>query len=201
VVGTAGVLLAGAGALFLGFRGEVGDDQFVQAVDTTLPATPNAMPDTWLGIEGLSRDPADDANQLEELDDTLSADANAAALPTTTSSDDDSTDSSETTGEPAATATTLPPTSTPQGVTVAEVDPDGPAAHTLQPGDVLLEVDGQAIVDMNALLDTLLAYQPGDQVEVTYLTLDDAGQEWLTTALVTLAARPADISAAPADEW
>jgi S1-C subfamily serine protease len=194
VVGTAAVLLAGAGALVLGFRGEVGDDQFVQSVSTTLGVQPRVAPNTWLGIEGYDTSTLAGSDEPEHADDD-GAGTTQAPTSSTTPATDDGVDQSDTTGSTSA-PTTRPSTPTaPRGVTVAQVDPEGPMADMLQPGDVLLEVDGQPITDMDELLDKLLGYQPGDQVEVTYRTIGEDGQEYVSTVLVTLAERPTDISA------
>ncbi|ACC69663.1 DegQ family serine endoprotease [Paraburkholderia phymatum] len=55
----------------------------------------------------------------------------------------------------------------PQGALVSSVDPGGPAAKAgLQPGDVILSVDGVDVVDSAALPSQIAGIRPGKQVDV-----------------------------------
>lgn len=57
---------------------------------------------------------------------------------------------------------------TPQGVIVAGVVSDGPAAKAgLQPGDVLLSIDGQAILDARATMSDIASIPPGTSLPLT----------------------------------
>ena len=54
------------------------------------------------------------------------------------------------------------------GVKVVSVDSDSPALHSLEPGDVLLAVDGQHLSSISQLLDLLYTRDPGSSVTLTY---------------------------------
>jgi hypothetical protein len=208
-VGTATVLLAGAGALVLGFRGDVGGGEVVQQVDTTIGVTPQiAAPKTWLGIEGYDNtgeagEAAADDGGSEELATSSTDVASDTTDPVATST----VPPSETTPEhaassehdPATTTTLASPMAGTPGVLVTSVDPEGPVAGTLQPGDVVLEVDGQPVATMDALLAALQGYEPGDQVQITYIPVDSVDGA-PTTVVVTLAERPESLSASTSSE-
>lgn len=66
--------------------------------------------------------------------------------------------------------------------------PDGPSAGKLQPGDVLVEVDGQPILDGASLRELIGARQPGETVRIGFRRDAGAVQE----VTVTTAASPAD---------
>ncbi len=71
------------------------------------------------------------------------------------------------------------------GVRVASVTGGSPAAQAgLQPGDVIVELAGQAVADLKAYAAALRAHQPGEAVVVTFLR----GEE-RRTVTVTLGAR------------
>jgi S1-C subfamily serine protease len=56
---------------------------------------------------------------------------------------------------------------TPEGVFVAEVTADGPAAAAgLQPGDVLLSINGEAVTSVTDLVDMLRRKTVGDPIEL-----------------------------------
>lgn len=54
------------------------------------------------------------------------------------------------------------------GVELADVDPDGPAADELRPGDVIIEVDGNPVPNMSTLVAVLQTHAPGDEIAVLY---------------------------------
>jgi S1-C subfamily serine protease len=75
------------------------------------------------------------------------------------------------------------------GILIAEVTPGGPAAKAgIQQGDIIYEVDGEAMVESSDLLVAIRDMEPGDEVEVK---LDRNGQEMTIT--VTLEERPANL--------
>jgi S1-C subfamily serine protease len=60
------------------------------------------------------------------------------------------------------------------GIVVAAVVSDGPAAEAgVVRGDILLEVDGEAVDDLFELLRTIEEKEPGDEVQLTVLHGDD----------------------------
>jgi 2-alkenal reductase len=67
------------------------------------------------------------------------------------------------------------------GVVVLEITANSPAAAAgLQPGDIILGLDGVQIDQRNSFSDVLFQFEPGEEIEVTFLR---EGQE-LTTTLV-----------------
>jgi serine protease DegS len=57
---------------------------------------------------------------------------------------------------------------TPQGVIIAGVVNDGPASKAgLEPGDVLLAVDGQPILDARATMSEIASIPPGTSLPLT----------------------------------
>lgn len=65
----------------------------------------------------------------------------------------------------------------PQGILVASIAEDSPLAGTeLQPGDIITEVDGHSVQSLNALSSALLAYSPGDTIEITVYRMSEDGQ-------------------------
>jgi S1-C subfamily serine protease len=72
---------------------------------------------------------------------------------------------------------------TPEGIRVAGVQ--GPASLAgLEPGDIILSVDGISVPTYASLLDVLMNYEPGDVIQVVFTR----GRNLITTSL-TLAAR------------
>lgn len=81
-----------------------------------------------------------------------------------------------------------------QGVLVVSVADDSPAARAgVQVGDVITEVDGQAVATPRALSDAVAAHKPGDQITLKVYRPAD-GQT--LDIQVTLAGRPDDASKA-----
>lgn len=75
------------------------------------------------------------------------------------------------------------------GILVAQVTPDGPAGKSgIEQGDIILEVDGEEMIESSDLLVAIRDKKPGDVVQVT---LDRDGTEMNIT--VTLEERPADL--------
>jgi S1-C subfamily serine protease len=53
---------------------------------------------------------------------------------------------------------------------VTEVDPGGPAASAgLQRGDIIVSIGEQSLDETHSYINTLFAYQPGDQVTIKAL--------------------------------
>jgi len=60
------------------------------------------------------------------------------------------------------------------GIVIASVAPDGPAAEAgVVRGDILLQVDDEAVDNLAELMRALRAYEPGDEVALTVLHGDD----------------------------
>jgi S1-C subfamily serine protease len=60
------------------------------------------------------------------------------------------------------------------GIVIASVEPDGPAAEAgVVRGDILLEMDDEALEDLGDLMRRLDELEPGDEVELTVLHGDD----------------------------
>ncbi len=59
------------------------------------------------------------------------------------------------------------------GATVYALDPQGPAAHVLHVGDVVTAIDGVATPDPATLVRVLDRHLPGQQVAVTFVTVQD----------------------------
>ncbi|MGH2685703.1 MAG: S1C family serine protease, partial [Actinomycetota bacterium] len=77
------------------------------------------------------------------------------------------------------------------GLLVESVLEDGPAQRAgIRPGDVIVRLDGQTILDNDELQTELLRHEPGDSVDVDIVR----GTEELTLA-VTLGVRPVPIEA------
>ena len=84
---------------------------------------------------------------------------------------------------------------TPQGVIVAGVVSGGPAAQAgLQPGDVLLSIDGQAILDARATMSDIASIPPGTSLP---LTIVRGGERMEMT--VEVGERPVPTNATSAD--
>lgn len=55
-----------------------------------------------------------------------------------------------------------------EGLLVTEVKPGGPAAQAgIREGDLLVELDGKALIASDSLLAVLAGYHPGDRVQLT----------------------------------
>lgn len=202
-VGTAGVVAVTlGGALVLGLRGQPGgvEGPGVQASTAIVPSPSDPVRRAWLGIEGYDQraavqgaaptTPPTELAPTEGEDGGL--DGSDVTVPTETPVDGPPVAGSGEGGSAPDPGTTATSADVPEaGVVVAAVDPDGPAAAALQPGDIVLEVDGEPVEDMATLLAALRDYRPGDQVEITYETNGSGQPGTTTTALVTLAERPA----------
>lgn len=86
----------------------------------------------------------------------------------------------------------MDPSQLPEGLTdaviVSEVITDTPAAQAgLQPGDLILAVDGETVTDVETFVGIMQGHKPGDQVA---LSVFRAGEELTVTA--TLAEHPDD---------
>lgn len=75
------------------------------------------------------------------------------------------------------------------GALISDVVPGAPASEAgLQPGDIILSINGTSLARDNSLRYVLTQYEPGDQVDLTVLR---DGRE--LTLTVTLIARPANL--------
>jgi putative serine protease PepD len=73
------------------------------------------------------------------------------------------------------------------GALIQEVAPDSPAAKAgIQPGDLVVSIDGKAIENYSEMIAAIRAHQPGDQVTIGIVR---GGNE--TTITATLTERPA----------
>ena len=73
------------------------------------------------------------------------------------------------------------------GAVVQEVTPNSPAARAgLQPGDVVVSIDGKAVQDRSELVAAIRGHKPGDKVTLVVVR---GGNE--TTITATLTQRPA----------
>jgi membrane-associated protease RseP (regulator of RpoE activity) len=83
-----------------------------------------------------------------------------------------------------------------QGLRVASVETDGPAARAgIQVGDFIQSIDGQVVRTPEQLKNAVEARKPGTQVSITYIRAD---QELHATAKLTEAPANAQIEATPA---
>jgi len=74
------------------------------------------------------------------------------------------------------------------GIVIVSVEPGGPAAEAgVVRGDILQEIDGEAVEDTGTLVSGLSELQPGDEVQLTVLHGDD-----LRTLAATLGDRDGD---------
>ena len=76
------------------------------------------------------------------------------------------------------------------GLRVGVVDPDGPAADQLQPGDVLIRLDDQLLVNFDQFRSLVQLRKPGDTVKFSVLRNGSA-----MTVPVRLGVRPAGVEA------
>ena len=75
---------------------------------------------------------------------------------------------------------------------MASVVPDSPAAlGGIRPGDVIVALDDEDVVDMADLIVRLRAHSPGDRVEVAVVRDDESR----ASLLIRLDDAPADIAA------
>jgi len=72
-----------------------------------------------------------------------------------------------------------------KGVTVLEVNENGPAATVLQPGDVILAVDGRPVKTVADLHSRLTRKRPGERVTLRFRRGNAIHQETLTTTAST----------------
>lgn len=80
---------------------------------------------------------------------------------------------------------------TQDGQVIAAVEPEGPADTAgMEPGDIVIAVDGTTISDDTTFMDLLLDHRAGDTVE---LTISRDGEE--QTLTVTLGTRPISLQA------
>lgn len=67
------------------------------------------------------------------------------------------------------------------GVGVSQVDPDGPSAGRLEPGDRVLRVDGQRVTSTQDLIDAVRSRPVGSRVQVTVRRDGETERERITT--------------------
>jgi membrane-associated protease RseP (regulator of RpoE activity) len=81
------------------------------------------------------------------------------------------------------------PESIEQAVVIRSVTPESPAAEAgLEPGDLVTEINGEPITDLDSFVDTIRSFKPGDQVS---LTIYRDGESEPMEVEVTLAEDPA----------
>jgi S1-C subfamily serine protease len=85
------------------------------------------------------------------------------------------------------------PIDTGTGLMVTEVLPDSPAAHAgLQKGDVLVRLNGQALVTPKQLQNLIQNRKPGDEVEVIYYRKNEVRKATATLATRSVGIVPGD---------
>ena len=67
-----------------------------------------------------------------------------------------------------------------EGALIAAVDPDGPAADQLQPGDLIVQVENESIRDARDFLQALARREPGTSMTITVARNDAPLQRTLT---------------------
>lgn len=60
------------------------------------------------------------------------------------------------------------------GIVVGGVEEDMPAEGELKPGDVIVEIEGQALDDLGVLEDVMSEQEPGDELDLVVLPFDAA---------------------------
>ena len=72
----------------------------------------------------------------------------------------------------------------PEGVFVASVEEDGPAADAgIVENNVITEFDGKRVRSIEALIDLLQYYEPGEEIEVTLQVMDGDGYKEKTVTV------------------
>ena len=72
----------------------------------------------------------------------------------------------------------------PGGVFVASVEEDGPAADAgIAENNVITEFDGKRVRSIEALIDLLQYYEPGEEIEVTLQVMDGDGYKEKTVTV------------------
>ena len=72
----------------------------------------------------------------------------------------------------------------PEGVFVASVEEDGPAADAgIAENNVITEFDGKRVRSIEALIDLLQYYEPGEEIEVTLQVMDGDGYKEKTVTV------------------
>jgi S1-C subfamily serine protease len=145
---------------------------------------------SWLGIDGRDADAGVDTDaDGAAVDAPAAATADRRGSVASTGTNPRRFDSAASTASTAPITTATTAMAADQGVVVASVVPDGPAARGgLEAGDVIVELGGRPIAHMPDLVLALRARSPGDRVDATVVR--SGGTTTLEVTLGDAAAGP-----------
>jgi len=88
-----------------------------------------------------------------------------------------------------------------KGISIHQVLEDSPAAKAgLKAGDVIVEVDGKAVGEVNSLQHVISEYKPGQKVKIKVISYTDKKNRAVTVTIGTLPENQTEAKVSPQDE-